>query len=190
MKLRRKYVYRRWMNIGATIPGGAFGVFLMLMSFAVARNGYGINEFALLLMGLMLLQLGWLALWRPCLVVTRDGLVLRWAFGRVEIPYERVARLVIPPETPGFEIVLDDGQQSRISGFGSSMISRLLGSRQEKRIISRIEHIQQTREQNPDAQVTKQLNWFAILFPTLTLATFITCIIIIENTLPKKKNPN
>ncbi|TWJ12503.1 hypothetical protein LX16_3261 [Stackebrandtia albiflava] len=129
----------------------------------------------------MVLQIAWLALWRPSFVVAREGVVLRWSFGRVEIPYARVRRLVLPPESAGLEIESNDGDQSRVSGFGSSMISRWLGSRQEKRILARFEAMRAEADSSSSAPVVKRLNWFAILLPIATLLTFVVCVVIVEN---------
>ena len=164
------------------IPGGAFGMLMFLMAVPMLVHEPGINALWLLMLAMLMLELTWLTVWRPCLVVGRAGLALRWSFGRVDIPYSRISHFLIPPETPGFVVVLNDGSQSRISGFGSSLISRMLGSRQEKRILKRIETMRERHEDDPDAEVTKRFNWFTILLPTTTLLTFITCVIIIENT--------
>ncbi|WP_147139681.1 hypothetical protein [Stackebrandtia albiflava] len=168
------------MNLVGVLPALAFGLFIVLLGFAASHKGFGVNELWAVLLGILVMQLGWLVMWRPAFVVGRERVVLQWAFGRVDIPYARVRRLVLPPETAGLEIELDDGKQSRVSGFGSSMISRWRGNRQEHRILVRFEAMRAKADLSAEDQVEKRLNWFAIIFPASTFLAFVACTVIAQ----------
>ncbi|GAA4907144.1 PH domain-containing protein [Stackebrandtia albiflava] len=168
----KQRTYRRPANVGATVFSVGFGLLLAMPTVSTFGQGFGVDQLFGLTLVLMVFQVGWLAAWRPALVLKSDGVILRWSFGTVSIPYGKIRRLVLPPESPGLEIELDDGAQSRVSGFGSSMISRWLGNRQEKRISARFDEIRARADPSREGEVVKRLNWFAIIFPIVTVTAF------------------
>ncbi|TWJ12504.1 hypothetical protein LX16_3263 [Stackebrandtia albiflava] len=52
------------------------------------------------------------------------------------------------------------------------MISRWLGNRQEKRISARFDEIRARADPSREGEVVKRLNWFAIIFPIVTVTAF------------------